>query len=178
MKHYKLKSVCFLLIFFCLLGTSGFGNVISVSATEETSQITEIPEVTEIPILTEVPSLTDTPELTPTPSLTDTPILTEVPLLTDTPEITLPPSLTEVPTATPTPAICHMTFYDEDGVTQLFPAISKIKTSNAQEMYWDVILPIPERKGYTFYSWAKLTNKNEKYGLEHFKNDLSEKMSI
>lgn len=162
MKHYNLKSVRFLLILFCILGTLGFGNTINVSATEETSQITEIPEVTEIPSLTEVPVITDTPQLTEVPTITDTP------MLTDTPDLTLTPTVTELPMATPTPAICYMTFHDEDGITELYPSISRMKTSKNQEVLWNVTLPVPQKKGYTFYTWAKASNKYVKYDIDYF----------
>ena len=103
--------------------------------------------VGEVPQLTEAPNLTGIPELTGTPELTDTP---------------------STPTPLPTPVICYMTFHDEDGITELYPAISRMQTSKTLEVLWDVMLPTPQKKGYTFYTWAKASNKYVKYSNDYF----------
>lgn len=162
MKQQKLKTHKHLLMLLCLLGIFIFGSTISASATEEGVQTTEIPTPTEALELTEAPTPTGTLELTETPTPTGTSELTEIPT----------PTILEhgTPTPIPTPVIYTMSFYDEDGTTELYPAVSREKKD-----LWAITLPTPQKRGYTFSAWVSVKKPSTKLDNNHFYNQKATK---
>lgn len=154
MKQGK-KSTRYLLALMCFLCIIAFGRFHYVYAAEE------VPETTGTPEITVTPEPTMTPEATAVPTPTDTP--TEA---TVTPVPTLTPEATATATPVPEPVICYMTF-NSDGGTE-FPTIERRQTSKTNPVYWNVTLPTPEKKGYTFLTWAKASNIYVKYDNSYF----------